>query len=935
MSRAITEPELALLRTENQWSELFLAIHKPATVYTARVNQATFGDPVVQVTYDGGSGTLDDVLEGMTMYVGTSAGAYDKGMVRIREVPTETEFVIGESSEINWEDDDYLTVVDDFSLWSRHPVIRGTTAEMDYDVDYGDQHTYLDPVVNMGSHHVIWLEDGGVITPDASESWALGATIESYLWVAEDASDTEDLDTATPTITYDTAGQYRISCTVTADNGKSTTGYRYVFVYDEDNLPVTQFELRSCSGSFDDGGWQFSLSLYDEVSVSDVRDRSLIILFAKDHYGSTQQSLGAFEGYENILAVGWATAESLEYSSDFSKVDFTVQGPAYWLSQINGYPVGMEYVAEGSAVWTDMDGLTVDHALWHLLHWRSTATLCMDIYVTGVESLASAMEAPIGNLWEQIKTMAYESVLANPACDRYGRLFIERYTSFMVAADRASVPVVMEMTKADYVEPFNLERNTVPRTGMIEVSGISFDGATALPLFSRAPGIVLSRFGVSTSMDRLLLEDQDHCNQLSGLLYAHQNNLYPNLDITLGQNNRFIDIVPQQRLTLTIAVADFPRGIAWSTKKFLPQRLEYVFDGKTGVLTTVLELEGETGAGVTVNDKPGVTVIPPQPVEENIDDGVDPGDFPIFPGPSIEFPPYLPTEPEPLDDCQNFYSGPHLLYSDTALIIASEEDSERTAKMYYPCNIRSETINEDNPTELYIKADWQKYTTAWVNAEEDDYYTVDAIDAAGNVVATATDMYEVDSQIKIFRFGTADMENIWGFRLQINPINPFYSVGTLVTNRYLDVVHPNYGYWYAGSIVASKNVAGIMTWIDIVGGRSDIDVRVYDPYDMGSYAGSKSFVVRDNYAKQAYGHSTACVTAGFTPTYTKTNPSGGFLAGPGSNKTIGGWCQGGTMGGYWDYSMQYVYYEDGLADEYRIKLYGITLYNVCPVGEYA
>ena len=37
MTRAITSPELALLRSEGQWSELYMAVLKPNTVYTARL----------------------------------------------------------------------------------------------------------------------------------------------------------------------------------------------------------------------------------------------------------------------------------------------------------------------------------------------------------------------------------------------------------------------------------------------------------------------------------------------------------------------------------------------------------------------------------------------------------------------------------------------------------------------------------------------------------------------------------------------------------------------------------------------------------------------------------------------------------------------------------------------------------------------------------
>jgi len=93
-SRALTAPELALVRSQGQWSKLSLIIPKSTTVYTARVNQTVFTDPMVAVTYDGGSGTLADVLVGMTMLIGSAAGLSDRGIVRIRAVPTATAFYI-------------------------------------------------------------------------------------------------------------------------------------------------------------------------------------------------------------------------------------------------------------------------------------------------------------------------------------------------------------------------------------------------------------------------------------------------------------------------------------------------------------------------------------------------------------------------------------------------------------------------------------------------------------------------------------------------------------------------------------------------------------------------------------------------------------------------------------------------------------------------
>ena len=94
MAREITAPELALLRGDGHWSKLYLAIYKPNTVYTARLNGVpSSNDRAYEITYDGGSGTLSDVKVGMTLYVGSVAGAYDLGMCRIRKTPGASTFI--------------------------------------------------------------------------------------------------------------------------------------------------------------------------------------------------------------------------------------------------------------------------------------------------------------------------------------------------------------------------------------------------------------------------------------------------------------------------------------------------------------------------------------------------------------------------------------------------------------------------------------------------------------------------------------------------------------------------------------------------------------------------------------------------------------------------------------------------------------------------
>ena len=602
MARAITTDELLALRSDGQWSKLYLAIHTPNTIYTARLNGVpSANDRVYQITYDGGVGTLADVKVGMTLYVGTSAGAHDLGMCRIRKTPGASTFYIGLTSEITWADNCYLTVVDEFDLWAKHATITSAVLAMDVEVAYSDQHASFAPVPVLGPPAVVWLDAASVdVVFDASDSWVLGSSISAYAWSAPGAASIVDDTTFAPTITYDTAGCYAVYGTVTAANGKSTTGVRHVFVYDRvDHLPATVFQLAQCIGDHDSGGWMFDMTMEAEASLSEIRDRALVVLFAEDWYGGTQQEIGPVAGRENIVCVGRIVGESIRWDRESGLVHFTVQGMQHWLSKLKAFPVDLSFVG-AAAAWDEMPALTVDRVLWHILQWHSTAIETLDFYPSNDTRYTADGKTIASTIWGQLADIAFSKIFAVPGVDRFGRLFVEIDPQMVPEVDR-DFPVVMDLTSDDWVEALDFGRVIVPECALISLNAEEVNSAgTPVTRYSLSPGHVPLRYGEPEMLEHALCASQAQANQLAGLLLGWRNNPYPDVPANLAMNNRMIDVFPRQTCGFVMATTDTPREVALDTQ-LLPRRVAFYFDGDTGYMHSEINYEAETAEQINTN----------------------------------------------------------------------------------------------------------------------------------------------------------------------------------------------------------------------------------------------------------------------------------------------------------------------------------------------
>lgn len=633
MARAATSPELALFRSPGQWSRVRAAIYTPTTVYTGRINQSFSSlDKLLEVIYDGGVGTLADVYPDMTVLFGSTAGAWDKGIARVRGIDA-TKVYIGESADLSLANDQYITIIDDFGLWAKPILISGGVPYMDGGIAYSDQYTNWLPAGKMGPNLVL-KKTGSTVSHlfNWTSSYVPGSTISAYSVSAPGSSAISGGTTSTPTITWNSTGWKKVILTLTAANGKSDFFVRYVYIWDKDHLPPLARLDSNPKGSVDSGGWEFSITLFDNASLSQVRDHALVILFSEDHYGAwddaTEISIGPVSGAENILAMGWIGKESIEWDPEGGSVSFTAYGAHHFLQEIPAWPFGVEFTTGTPDSWTKVKDLTIDLGLYVFLQWATTAPRIMDITLTSDTRLTKEVSSLASKLWAQMQEIAFDQIYARPLVNCLNQLYIEIHPQLTATGSR-TWPTILELLPEDYERPIELERSTMDELSILDLSGVLINSSgSATAFFSLAPGHSHSHYGDPDVQPKRLLSSQAQANTLAGLYRSWANNPYKSIPLSL-KNNRLIDIAPRQKCTITIDAADTKRGISY-TGGIIPTSVEWSHDTKTGFLHTEVNFEAETGEGRAENgDVPGSTDISVPPLKPL--PPLPPLD-PIFPG---------------------------------------------------------------------------------------------------------------------------------------------------------------------------------------------------------------------------------------------------------------------------------------------------------------
>ncbi len=597
-----------------------LLLDDPTVIYTARAAGAV-GQEDWSIGYDGGSGTLGDCLPDMTLLIGSAAGGCDKGIARLRKAPVAGTFYIGIDASIQVEDNDYLTVIDDFEPFAKHALDE----LLDVDVAYGDQFTNFDPVPWFNGRCVV-IKAGETAVWDATRCWVPDSTVSAYAWTFVGASATTGANTATPTATYATSGRYRAKLQATATNGKSMIGYGYIFVLGE-NL-AAEPDVTIDAPEWDaDAGAVCTVEMFDRPTI---RDGARAIIFSRDWYESTEQSFGPVAGRENILIEGRIIGESIIRTPGRDMVEFAIGGPIADLAEVAAMVCGLVDKSlptdEGTTLpdWCKMDGLTVAKGIHYLAVHRSTIARCMDISVEDWVWACPKLTGSGDSLYQQLVNFAERAALSVRA-DRLGRIFVERDAQLYPVADRtADIPVVFTMAEEDWQDQLTIERRQRGETAMAEAEGEIFSGGVRTKVGGRSPGRQPARHGGSDSLDELYVATQGDVLELAGLLAGSKNQVIERITWRTAYNNRLLDVAPRMYVQVVVD---------GETIRCIPRNVSPTPNQGTGFWHTEIELEPEG------TEWPAVEIEYPGEGEAPVEDPTEPPEDPPAPPDEEEEPP--------------------------------------------------------------------------------------------------------------------------------------------------------------------------------------------------------------------------------------------------------------------------------------------------------
>lgn len=604
---ALAGADLTTYQTTKFAADWYLSVADQATFATARINQTVFTNPISQLTVDTTSADWLNAIAGMTVWIGTTAGTHDIGIYRVRKAPGATTLYVMELATGDpglqatripapLADDAYVTIINDFNLWSVFPRITwdGTTGTIykDFEETYNGQNTAsgnVPFVINIGEHIAVKIADAATYTDSRTVTITSfdSTTIDTIAWTVDSAGTYSTGSSSTATIGVDyPPGNYIVRCTVTDTSGVSQTATRIVNVHGDTDNPALEINIDSYreprTGAF------FSISLADTFDA-DLTRGSMVILFAK--LGSTAISTGY------TRAIGFVDTVQGEMEPGVGRAAFDVIPPLELLGRLQGFSQELR-VAASPANWQEASAalMHLDFYLFYLLRWHTTLWSLFDYTPGDLSSFTSSIWRSEYHSWLESVNQTASLVLGHELTqDAHGNLYLKPNPDLKATGSR---PISRVTLNEDLVERVTHARKVRAETGKVEVLAFSVGTGTPTAYRSMAHGNTGGQGSKEKRLNGLRLADQTETNRIAGCVIAEENNSYPR--ITLDLASRYHALSPAQRYFVTLDITDanlLPEGVALDWRGVVE---EISIDFSSGVPKLSLTIQSETNGNSAV-----------------------------------------------------------------------------------------------------------------------------------------------------------------------------------------------------------------------------------------------------------------------------------------------------------------------------------------------
>lgn len=620
----LTEAQLETLRTQPQSTELKLSIFEPQIIFQAQINSTGTFRGMREIPYDNVSlGSYTAIEPNFTLWIGSTAGAKDYGTMRVRSADA-SQLVVSENSNIDWQNDLYLTVFRYVELWPVYPRIiqdpsnpEDTIWYKDYDIPYTNQNSILGTFINMGPHRAAYRDPASGLAQLYYSSTGTYSFItgSSYNWFFEGATVTGSTAAEPGWITYNQPGFFTTRLIISGSSGSVDTAYRYISI----DPPEYRWQLVSLGGSRSEGGYTASIKVF---SIIPLQEHAVVVLHRKSFYGNTQVNLGGnFPNTGDIFYVGYIDRDSISYDYEHSEVSFDALSLTGLMREASGFSVSVESKAN-PRFWyqlLDMDGR---RAIYHYLRWHTTALQIGDFQWVGDDYKIQFFDSDRESMFDAINNYMRDTLIGQAVSDRQGKTWLE-VEARAYQNPTGSFPPIMEITKRDWMNSPEITERLSPDVSFMEYGGVAYSGVvtgTFAALIGSAPGTTPDFHGTVENHQGLAILGQAQLNNMVGNIFANANSPFPEVGMDMAISAVNLDIAPQETLRLRIAQGDTIRNVAINSL-YLPDSMSWKYSPESfsllpqidfqqlvnGIIgeTVVIPIDADVGDGFTV---PGIQV---------------------------------------------------------------------------------------------------------------------------------------------------------------------------------------------------------------------------------------------------------------------------------------------------------------------------------------